>query len=460
MAKTGFHRASYWILALIVTLVPLFAPLRAQNSGPDYSIRNIRSRFSDDKQQTIIEFEVINIGDAAATASANVTLNVIATGQQVAVQTVKPLQPEQQATVTLTFATSQFASASAENVERFRVAVGVGEIEAQGSANLQDNFAQISITFPAGIVQATLSVPAATPETAPETIAPAASDPISRILAKLGIKSEDSTQVLPLLILVVFVALILLLLLWIILRLIFRRAPDTGNWQSPYVMLPLDPNSPAGRRQQWQQHAQNASLPPSPAEGNVMARKLLAGSDSRYLSGWRAIGIRISQYDMYGRVNRSQTLARTGVVRRLDGTARKRDKLTREQIIKRLRPAARSLIGQFQRKISERTAMLPVVMDVRWQGKAGEVRILFELYQAHYGEWQQVDQWEPDMRGAGKRIGETYTFTAYGQRPGETMRAFRQRLGDDVAILLADMLKPEPNTGPQDTQAHPAAVKL
>src|SRR5262249_16643112 len=95
------------------------------------------------------------------------------------------------------------------------------------------------------------------------------------------------------------VGIVLLVILYLLIRVIFQRPPDMGNWQPSYVnLLPLDPNSPAGRRQQWQAHAQNNLLPPYCTEGTYEVRKRGAGSDGAYLTGGRVDAIRICQYDM------------------------------------------------------------------------------------------------------------------------------------------------------------------
>ncbi|MBI5666933.1 MAG: hypothetical protein HZC41_02925 [Chloroflexi bacterium] len=432
-------------LVLVLLVLLLAGPTAAQPDTPDYAVRLIRGRFSADGRQAVVEFEVQNIG-ATATVPATARLVVIATGQEVSTASIPPLAATEIRTVSLPFSTAGFAPRS---VESLRAAVGINEVEAAGSENIQNNYAQISLTFPAVIP------PEATPEATP-------ADETARLLERLRL--NDPTQMLVIAGLV-GALLVVLLIAWLILRLLFRRPPDFSNWQPAYGSLfPLDPNSTAGRRQQWQSLAQNNSLPPIGTEGSVHACKRLFGIDGTYLSGWHITAVRASQYDMYGRINRSQVLAPRRLVRRLDAVVQRKDRLTGEQIERRLRPVARGLVGKLRGRFNNRNAMLPIALDLRFQGRHGEVRILFELYQCQYGQWHLLDQWEPEMTISGKSINEAYTYTFYGQRPGETIKTFSQRLQDDLVRTLAEMVRPQVFGGdtsptPVPTQNHVPKVE-
>lgn len=427
-----------FLLSLLALL--LAWPTAAQPDAPDYAVRLIRGRFAQDGRQAIVEFEVQNIG-ATATVPATARLVVIATGEEVASATIPPLQATEIRTVSLPFSTARFEPSS---VESLRAAVGINEVEAAGSENIQNNYAQISLTFPATIP------PEVTPEATPQ-------DETTRLLESLRLNDPVQFAVVAGLI---GALLVVLLIAWIILRLLFRRPPDFSNWQPAYGSLfPLDPNSTAGRRQQWQSLAQNNALPPIGSEGSIHACKRLFGIQGAYLSGWHITAVRASQYDMYGRINRSQVLAPRRLVRRLDAVVQQKDRLTAQQIERRLRPVARGLVGKLRGKLNNRNAMLPVALDLRFQGRHGEVRILFELYQCQYGQWHPLDQWEPEMTISGKSINEAYTYTFYGQRPGETLKTFAQRLQDDLVRTLAEMVRPQVFSGdtsptPVPTQNH------
>jgi hypothetical protein len=231
------------------------------------------------------------------------------------------------------------------------------------------------------------------------------------------------------------------LVLQVILPRPIEKSKAFTNWQPPYAtMPPMDPNSVYGRRQAWQQHAQNNTLPSPCREGVVSARKVLLGMDGYYLSGWKVSGVRITQYDMYGRVARSQVLANPSQAARLNRIAQRASTWDPEKISRRVRPVARRMASQFRKKVSKRSAALAIALDTRLIGRHGEVRIVFELYQCQRSQLAQIDHWEPEMIVLGKAINESYTFTIYGQTGGETYNEFRRRLADDINRVLSEML--------------------
>ena len=433
-------------LVILFTCLVAVSVSAQDTTTPDYAIRNIRSRFTEENQQTVVEFEIWNIG-GAATKQSTASLKVISTGQEIATDIIPPLKSQEIVTVSLHFPTNLFA---ANTVESLRASIGVDEVEANGSENIQNNFAQISITFP------TIPVSEATPAT-PAGAVSGGGDVVrtaTEFLKQYGIQLNlnDPIQII-VLVSVCGAALVLLLIVFILIRVIFQRPPDMGNWQPSYVnLLPLDPNSAAGRRQQWQGHAQNNSLPPYGTEGGYHARKLAAGADGVYLAKWRVDAIRMCQYDMYGRVARSQMLMPRRAANRLNGVIRKRTSLTEVQIRNRLRPAAKILVNSFKKKWNERNIMLPIALDLRLKGKQGDVRIVFELYQFRAAQWALLDRWEPEMPVTGKMLQETYTYTLYGQRPSETTREFRRRLQDDLVEIFAEFIAITPPSQPH-TQA-------
>jgi hypothetical protein len=144
---------------------------------------------------------------------------------------------------------------------------------------------------------------------------------------------------------------------------------------------------------------------------------------------------------MYGRVARTQALASGKSTRRLDGTVRKSGSLDSEKVTRRVRPVAKALVKEFQKRLNQRNSMLPVALDIRFQGTHGDVRIVFELYQCQYRQWQRLDSWEPEMTVLGKAIYESYTYNLHGLGPGETMKEFRQRLTDNFAAVMTEMIK-------------------
>ena len=424
-------------------------PANAQNTPPDYSIQLIQNSFSPDFSQTIVKFDVLNSGGAAA-EPATATLNLISTGEQIATAAVPPLAANGRYTVELDFTNDRFGPNA---VESFRAAVGVDEVEESGTPSIQDNFARIVITFPANLPQpeATPALEATTEPGGSTTIGD--ENPLNRLLAQLNIDPSKPEQ-LALLVGVIVALLVGILLLYIILRLLFTRKPDYGNWQPSYANMPMaDPNSLLGRHQQWQAVAQNSVLPLEGSEGALHARKLVAGVNDQYLSGWHVEAFQISQYDKYGRISRTQVVSPPKLIKRLEWVVRRLEKLTPEQRTRQLRPVARGLSRQVRKKVNDRTAALPLAMDIRLRARHGEVHIWFELFRRQYGQWVRIDRWEPEMMVSGKMIYENFTYTLYGQRAGETLKQFEKRLEEDLITLLSDFLNPASPALPQRPDA-------
>jgi hypothetical protein len=438
----------------LLAAVEIFA-FAAQYSGPDYSIRNIRSSYSADGRQFIVQFEVWNIGEKT-TRFSTATLTAVTSGQQVAVETVPALEAQEIHTVTLAFPTDLFEPGSQE---LFRAAVGVNEVETEGSDGIQDNFAQITITFPDIVL-----LSEATVEPDDQNIEGKNPDILSEFIEPIRnrIASVNPAQI-PILTAIIGAVILILVLLLLILRLLFDRRQDLGNWDPPYInTFSLDPNTLSGRRQQWQMHAQNSSLPVFESrESQFHVRKWLTDIEENYLSGWRITGVRVSQYDMYGRVNRSQIVASRGQVKRLERLIQKRTSLTPEQLQERLRPISKGLVAKLNKKINERNAVLPVALDIRLTGRHGDVRIWFELFRSQSGQWTRIDRWEPEMTVAGKTIDESFTYTMHGSRPRESRKMYRERLQNDLAKMVIELLLPLPqNSSPAQRSTAPTDPHL
>ncbi len=428
------------IAFLLLCVFGFVFPALMQDVAPDYSIQLIQNSFSDDGRQTIVKFDVVNSGgDANKVATA--TLDLIASpNEQIATASIPPLVSNARYTVVIQFANDRFAPSS---VESFRASVGIGDIEPEGAASAQDNTTRITISFPANLPQPQITPqPEVTGEPALQTPSPASNDAVQQILQRFNIDPSNPEQQ-ALLVGLLVVILILALIIWLVLRLIFSRKPDFGGWLPSYSnLLPTDPNTLAGRRQQWQGVAQNSALPSIGGEGSVQVRKLPTGVDEKYLSGWRVVDLRLSQYDMYGRVNRSQITPTRNLVKRLDWITRRHEKLNAEQLSRQLLPVSRELSKQVRKRVTDRTAMLPLALDIRLRARHGEVRIWFELYRRQYGQWAPIDRWEPEMTVNSKVLYETFTYTLYGQKPGEDLKRFQKRLEGDLTQLLIDMFNP------------------
>jgi hypothetical protein len=412
--------------AILLCVFLLVVPAAAQSETPNYEVRSLRFPSPTASDQVVIEFEVFNSG-SSATTPADVNLYILGDETPIDSQTIPPLGANDQQTVTFTLRLTDFEPGQ-------RVSFGVlilfpGEVAGQNLAP-QDYAVSSSFDVPS-------SVQPAQPTPAPSGVT----------IPGLPINIDFSN---PLVIVGIIAGLgVLLILIWVltvILGLLFSRPPSFANWQPPYMTNSMiDPNSVQGRRQLWQQHAQSDSLAMPCAVDTYMVRKLLMGIDGRKLSGWKITGARISQYDMYGRVGRSEYIASSGTVGKLNKAAR-RAPADRARAEKLTRSVANKLVDELLKRANKRNLMLPVAVDLRLKGAHGEVLIVFELYRCTGSSWQQVDQWEPDMLVVGGTVQENFTYTLYGQYGGESLKQFRQRLRSDLTLLLASMVQQPPVT--------------
>jgi hypothetical protein len=214
-----------------------------------------------------------------------------------------------------------------------------------------------------------------------------------------------------------------------------------------------DPNSSEGRRWVWQQHAQNNLLLAPPIEGNIHSVKLLLGTEGRNLHHWKVVGLRLIHYDTYGRISRTQAIVDKSKLKRLNNLIQKRDSYSEEKIQKLLLLIADALVKTFIKKSNKKSAFLPIAFDIRWEGKHGEIRIFFELYQFQNLVWYRIDNWEPMLQVISKTLQENFTFTMHGKASHEKMRDFRDRLRDDLIWLLLEMMRVEQAIPESDSNA-------
>ncbi len=400
----------------------------AARQAVNYLVRGISSKIIGD--QIAIEFTVINGGDSV-TSEQPVHL-FDSNGTVVASGTVRALGKNQTIQSILTVPLTQFTPGTSQTLY---AGVGIDQLPPPNLRTL-GNIGTIQVAIPTAAAQ---------------QATPAAGAPSSG----LPINLNDPTN-LALVIGIVVVAIVLLWVLTVIARQVFARPAALPAWQPPYVITPLiDPNSTNGRRQLWQQHAESDVLPAPCVQGDYKVRKLLLGSSGVKLAGWRVTGLRISQYDRYGRVARSQTVLPKKTVKALDKAVRKSASLDAEKAQRSVRSIASTLSKTVIRKSNKQSATLPVALDIRLMGMHGEVRILFELYGCNMGSWQEIDHWEPEMRVVNGSIHENFTYTLLGQYPQESNKQYQQRLTGDLTSLLAIMVQapppPPPLPPPQDT---------
>jgi hypothetical protein len=421
---------------------------------PDYAITDFTSQVTASAEM-VVSFTVGNIGGPAS-ANAVAELIVRDTGQRVGLATLGPLNTNDARTVRLTFPAAQFPPCS---VQVMRATVGIGEIEPLGPSS-ENNTATLSVTFPPPAGDTCDGVGAAGGATGgtANPLADVAAQVYS-LLDRAGVPRTLAVPILeqplnlrdPMVLAVLFgVILTLFLGLWFMLVLVRRalaKPPLFGGGRPPYTVYNnIDANTVGGRRALWQQYTQNGTLPPTAQEGSVHGRKLLLGVDGRLLSGWQIKAVRISQYDSYGRVAHTQTVAPKALTTQLVRAAKTRPNLKRspaerqKALTRQVRGLAQYLANGLKRKLNSRNAMLPIALDVRLEGTHGEVLIVFELYQCQYGQLRQIDGWQPEMMVNSKIIHESLTYSVSGLQPGEKLHDLKKRLHVDIGFALSEVV--------------------
>lgn len=433
-----------FLLLGVFTCLP---PVTAQQQLRDYAITSTNIRYTEDETAFIVDVVVTNQGgDANRETEAIFTIPAV---EQEIRQTIPPIRADE--SVTLSTSPLPFSDYPSDEPLVVEIEVGIDlYVELPGSRDAADNVATVTVDIPA------------------QTRAQVDSAGITFNLGDFFRLGENtviigdqvfSREEFALGLLAIVTAIIVLWLFTVIFRLLFRRSPSLGTWQPPYAMAPyFDQNSTEGRRQSWQQYAQNNLLLAAPTENNLHAVKMLVGADGGNLTHWKLTGLRLSQYDSYGRIARSQMVARKKWIKRLNALMKKHHSENPTRVNRRVQALARGLIRDFRKKLSRKNAFLPIVLDVRFVGQHGEVRIFFELYQCNQNAWYLLDQWEPTMLVLAQKLQENFTFTMHGKNNAETQREFYQRLQEDLAWLLLEMLRAE-QTIPQ-AATEPRAVEV
>lgn len=421
-----------FIASFFLFLLPFFVEAQEQATR-DYAISEIHYEFeSNDKFKILVHIE--NHG-ADATAPTDIVVTLLSDkNRELRRDTLNPLLKDESIIVEIPFWSSDFPAGTEQVIQ---VAVGIDQFELANTEIASDNISSIAVPIPEA-------------------------KPFSSLLSSIKINDEgiiflgkQYTREQAVLGIGAGVAsLILLWIITIILRLMFRRPARFKTWQPPYGTVPMyDLYSPEGRRWSWQQLAQNNLLIAAPIEGTVHPVKLLLGVNGANLNKWKVVGLRLNHYDSYGRISRTQAIANKNLVKRLNNIIQKRERYTQEKLQKMLRSIADNLTKQFIKKTNRNSAFLPVACDIRWEGKHGEVRIYFELYQFQNNAWYRIDFWEPTMQVLSHTMQENFTFTVHGKVPTEKMRDFRERLRDDLIWLLLEMIRVEQATPQIEAQS-------
>ncbi|MEM9951506.1 MAG: hypothetical protein AAF846_07895 [Chloroflexota bacterium] len=412
------------ILLIIFFVFMLHSPILAQEAR-DYAITSVDSELIDDDSSILLTIVVTNNGGDAV-GDTNIIVRLLGEDPRVLIDSeFAPLNSGAGVTLEIPFSVQLFDADSQAELE---VSVGVDNFELANTPIAGDNVETVTIDIPARTSAASSDF--VWLQRQGDTII-IADQPYTLLEFSLGVLA--------------FVGILLAFWMFsILVRAIFSRPPRFGTWQPPYgVIPPYDQNSVDGRRWGWQQVAQNSLLLAPPTEGNVHAVKLLMGTDGITLNHWKVTGMRLSQYDVYGRIARTQVLADKKQIRRMNNILKKRSNIDEAKLQKMLRPIADHLVKQFTKKVSKKTSFLPIAFDMRFAGKHGDVRIIFELYQFSQKAWFRIDQWDPMMQVVSQSMQENYTFTIHGKDASEKKRDFRERLRDDLIWLLLESFRVE-----------------
>ncbi len=431
-------------------LIFLFSIVAAAQTIPrDYTISLPRVTFAADGATAIVSFTISNQGGDAIEAS-QIVISENQSGRIQVSETLPILTADQEQSFRIELRLADLP----EDDLFFKIEAGIDEYELAGSPIARNN-TQLFRINKAGARSAGGAAPTSSPaEAAYDLFIPLLNLGIN-FLAD-GVQINESRYSKAELLRFLGLALVALFCLWLmslILRLIFRRPPKFETWQPPYAVSTwYDPNSALGRRQSWQFHAQSSTISAPNAPDQVTVIKRLLGRDGVILGGWRIKAIRTVQYDIYGRINRTEVVMPQSINKQLNRIIRSAPTLDNPALRKAINPVTRRLCKYALAAIEKQNRMLPLAMDMRLEGVLGEVRILFELYQCRNNAWLLIDQWEPEMGQIGARVPEHFTFTLNGQLPGENYREYKTRLRDDLAQLLAGMFYHHQDDDSPDTE--------
>lgn len=429
---------------MILVLLSAFAAA-GQTQPRDYAITVDAVSYSADA--AVISFTVSNQGGDALGAS-EIVISEYQTGRVVTSENLPALAADESRSFSLPL---PLAELPADNVS-IQIQAGIDEFELEGSPIARNNIQLFLINHAdAGLASggSAGSRGSSTPSPSYDLFVPLLNLGVNFQAEGIEVNGRSYSNA-DLLIFagMTLAALFCLWLLSLILRLIFRRPPKFDTWQPPYAVNNWhDPNSALGRRQSWQFHAQSSAITAAGAPDQVTVIKRLLSRDGAILGGWSINAIRTVQYDIYGRISRTEVVMPRKLNKQLNRIIKRAPGLDSVALRKALAPVSRRLGKAALAAIEKQNRSLPLAMDMRLEGLQDEVRILFELYQYRNDAWHLIDKWEPEMGQIGARIPEHFTFTLNGQLPGENYREYKTRLRADITGLLAGMLHQQQNGG-------------
>lgn len=409
----------------------------AQASPRDYAISPPRVHYRADGEIAVLSFTVSNQGGDASEPS-QIIISEYQSGRVETIEPLPPLGADQARDFSIEL---PLANLPWEGIVSFKIDAGIDDFELANSPIARDNSQLFHLDRAEADAADGSGNPAGSARAAYDLFIPIVNVGVNFL--EDGIQVNDSRYTggdLLRAIGLLAVALFCLWLLSLILRLIFRRPPQFDVWQPPYALNNYhDPNSALGRRQSWQFHARNSALAAPSAPDQVTVIKRLLGKRGLILGGWTIKAMRTVQYDVYGRINRTEVVMPRKVVNQLNRALRRGPDYADHELRQALKPIAKSLCKHALGPVEKQNLMLPFALDIRFEGRAGEVRIQFELYQSHNGAWRLIDQWEPELGPIGEHVPEHFAFTLNGQLSGESKKAFTRRLRDDMTQLLAGL---------------------
>ncbi len=437
-----------WQLLICLFFVAQLAFAQAQPR--DYAISSPRVSFADDGTTAVVSFAVSNQGGDAIDAS-QVIIAEYQSGRVEVSEHLPALAAGQERDFSLRLPLAGWAT---EGIISFKIEAGIDQYELAGSQIARNNLQLFNIDL--GAARAGSGDPPGTASAPP----PAPAYDLYIPIVNLGLNfNADGIELNQRFITsreifigfgLFIAALFCLWLLSLVLRLIFRRPPTFDTWRPPYAVNTwYDPNSAMGRRQSWQFHAQNSIISAPQAPDQVTVIKRLTDSRGGGAGDWQATALRTEQYDIYGRISRSEVIMPRSIIRQLNTLARRASSMDSRELTKAAAAIAKRLAKQTLSGIEKQNLMLPIALDMRFEGEADLARVHFELYQYRDDAWHIIDSWEPELGQIGARIPEQFTFALNGQLPGESRREFIARLQEDFAQLLMGIY--------QQTQAHPPA---
>lgn len=401
-----------------------------------------------------VAFTVTNEGgDALEATQINIARN--SDNRVIRSEMLEPLAAGEEAALAFDFSLADFSDEDDDSF--FRVEAGIDRYELAGSPIAINNsqLFRVSATEAAEAADSPPPVPVSEPAVVYDLWLPVVNAGIN--IDENGLELNGNRYTLSQILIGLAPVIAGLFLLWLfslILRLLLYPSPKFGAWHPPYaVNVYHDPDSTLGRRQSWQPHAQNSAITAPCQPDHVVVLKRLLDMDGRALGGWKIKAIRTVQYDMYGHINRTEVIMSAKLTRRLNKALRRAGQADQQQLHQMLQPIARQLCKAAFKPIHKQNMMLPIALDFRFEGKYDEVRVAFELHQCRGGGWHLIDQWEPTFGMAGANIPESFTYTLQGLLPGEAPKAYKKRLQEDMARLLAGLLHPHSADAPPDETA-------